>query len=39
MLLLYGLQMENNLKETLDTMENVYNIVDMKNGIMNKIFK
>lgn len=29
----------NNLKETFDTMENVYNIVDMKNGIMNKIFK
>ena len=29
----------NNLKETFDTMENIYNIVDMKNGIMNKIFK
>lgn len=29
----------NNLKETFDTMENVYNILDMKNGIMNKIFK
>lgn len=29
----------NNLKETFDTMENIYNILDMKNGIMNKIFK
>lgn len=30
---------KNNLKETFDTMENIYNILDMKNGIMNKIFK
>lgn len=29
----------DNLKETFDTMENIYNILDMKNGIMNKIFK
>lgn len=29
----------NNLKETFDTMENIYNILDMKNGIMNKVFK
>ena len=29
----------NNLKETFDTMENLYNILDMKNDIMNKIFK
>ena len=29
----------NNLKETFDNMEYLYNIEDMKNGIMNKIFK
>lgn len=29
----------NNLKETFDNMENIYNIIDMKNGIMKKIFK
>ena len=29
----------NNLKETFDKMNNVYNIADMKNGIMKKIFK
>ena len=28
----------NNLKETFDKMDNVYNIADMKNGIMKKIF-
>lgn len=30
---------KNNLKETFDTMPNMYNILDMKNGIMNEIFK
>lgn len=42
---LYGLQMEwvgfrtrNNLKETFDRMDNMYNIADMKNGVMKKIF-
>lgn len=29
----------NNLRETFDKMDNIYNITDMKNGIMNKIFK
>ena len=29
----------NNLKETFDKMDNIYNIADMKNGIMKKIFK
>mgnify|MGYP005796623801 FL=1 len=29
----------NNLRETFDRMENVYNINDMKNGIMKEIFK
>ena len=29
----------NNLKETFDNMEYIYNIEDMKNGIMSKIFK
>lgn len=29
----------NNLKETFDNMEHIYNIVDMKNGIMKEIFK
>ncbi len=29
----------NNLKETFDRMDNIYNIADMKNGVMNKIFK
>ncbi len=28
----------NNLRETFDKMDNIYNIADMKNGIMNKIF-
>ena len=28
----------NNLKETFDNMEHIYNISDMKNGIMQKIF-
>jgi type II restriction enzyme len=30
---------KNNLKETFDTMENIYNINDMKNGIIKKILK
>ena len=30
---------KGNLEETFDSMENIYNIFDMKNGIMNKIFK
>lgn len=29
----------NNLKETFDNMEHIYNIADMKNGIIKKIFK
>lgn len=29
----------NNLKETFDNMKNLYNINDMKNGIINKILK
>ena len=29
----------NNLKETFDNMKNVYNIADMKNGIMREIFQ
>lgn len=29
----------NNLKETFDNMEHIYNIADMKNGIMKEIFK
>ena len=29
----------NNLKETFDSMNNIYNIADMKNGIMKEIFK
>ena len=30
---------KNNLKETFDSMDNMYNIADMKNGIMKKILK
>ena len=30
---------KNNLQETFDTMDDVYNIYDMKNGVMKKIFK
>ena len=29
----------NNLKETFDNMDNIYNIADMKSGVMNEIFK
>ena len=29
---------KNNLEKTLNTMEHIYNINDMENGIMNKIF-
>lgn len=29
----------NNLKETFDNMEHIYNIANMKNGIMREIFK
>ena len=29
----------NNLKETFDNMEHIYNIADMKNGIMKEVFK
>lgn len=29
----------NNLKETFDNMEHIYNIADMKNNIMKEIFK
>ena len=28
----------NNLKETFDKMDNIYNIADMKNGVMKKMF-
>ena len=30
---------KRNLKETFDALENIYNITDMKNGILDKIFK
>jgi len=30
---------KNNLKETFDSMDNIYNINDMKNGVMKKIFE
>lgn len=30
---------KNNLKETFDNMEHIYNISNMKNGIMKEIFK
>ena len=30
---------KRNLKETFDVLENIYNIKDMKNGILDKIFK
>ncbi len=30
---------KNNLKETFDNMEHIYNIANMKNGIMKEIFK
>jgi type II restriction enzyme len=29
----------NNLRETFDRMDNIYNINDMKNGVMGEIFK
>ena len=29
----------NNLRETFDKMDNIYNINDMKNGVMGEIFK
>lgn len=29
----------NNLEETFDVMDNIYNINDMENGIMNEVFK
>ena len=29
----------NNLRETFDNMEHIYNIADMKNGVMKEIFK
>ena len=29
----------NNLRETFDNMEHIYNIADMKNGIMKEIFR
>ena len=29
----------NNLRETFDNMEHIYNIADMKNGIMEEMFK
>lgn len=32
-------QARNNLRETFDNMERIYNIADMKNGIMKEIFK
>ena len=30
---------KRNLKETFDVLENIYNITDMKNGILDKIFR
>ena len=30
---------KRNLKETFDVLENIYNITDMKNGVLDKIFK
>lgn len=30
---------KNNLEETFEIMEHIYNINDIKNGIMNKVFK
>ena len=30
---------KNNLQETFDTMDDIYNIYDMKNGIMRKLFE
>lgn len=33
------LVVKNNLKETFDVIENLYNINDMKNGIMKEILK
>ena len=32
-------QARNNLRETFDNMEHIYNIADMKNGIMKEMFK
>ena len=32
-------QARNNLRETFDNMEHIYNIADMKNGVMKEIFK
>ena len=29
----------NNLRETFDNMDNIYNINDMKSGVMMEIFK
>ncbi len=29
----------NNLRETFETMEHIYNIKDLENGIMNELFK
>ena len=30
---------KNNLRETFDKMDNIYNINDMKNGVMEEVFK
>ena len=30
---------KNNLEETFDVMENIYNIKDLENGIINEVFK
>lgn len=37
-LLMEWIPARNNLKETFDKMENIYNVVDMKNGIMKEFF-
>ena len=29
----------NNLRETFDNMDNIFNINDMKNGVMKELFK
>lgn len=30
---------KNNLKETFDVLDDIYNIYDLKNGVMKEIFK
>ena len=37
-LLMEWIPARNNLKETFDKIKNIYNVVDMKNGIMKEFF-